>query len=34
LAVDLLTRFEDWYLRAPLADVPVAFERRVLKVSA
>ena len=34
LAVDLLTRFEDWYLRARLADVPVAFERRVLKVSA
>jgi hypothetical protein len=28
LAVDLLNRFEDWYLRARLADVRVAFERR------
>jgi BirA family biotin operon repressor/biotin-[acetyl-CoA-carboxylase] ligase len=31
LAVDFLTRFEEWYLRTPLAEVPFAFERRVLK---
>jgi BirA family transcriptional regulator, biotin operon repressor / biotin---[acetyl-CoA-carboxylase] ligase len=34
LAVDFLTQFEDWYLRAPLAGLPVAFERRALRVSA
>ena len=31
LAVDLLTRFEEWYLRRSLAEVPFAFESRVLK---
>src|SRR3984893_439259 len=31
LAAELLNRFEEWYLRTPLADVSFAFERRVLK---
>jgi hypothetical protein len=31
LAADLLNRFEEWYLRTPLADVSFAFECRVLK---
>jgi BirA family biotin operon repressor/biotin-[acetyl-CoA-carboxylase] ligase len=31
LAVDFLTRFEEWYLRTPLPEVPLAFEQRVLK---
>src|SRR5580692_5725317 len=29
LAADLLNRFEEWYLRTPLADVSFAFESRV-----
>ena len=31
LAADLLTQFEDWYLRRSLAEVLFAFESRVLK---
>jgi BirA family transcriptional regulator, biotin operon repressor / biotin---[acetyl-CoA-carboxylase] ligase len=31
LAAELLNRFEEWYLRTPLADVSFAFECRVLK---
>jgi BirA family transcriptional regulator, biotin operon repressor / biotin---[acetyl-CoA-carboxylase] ligase len=34
LAVDLLIRFEEWYLKTPLAEVPLAFERRVLKANS
>ena len=30
LAIDFLTRFEEWYLRTPLPEVSFAFERRVL----
>ena len=30
LAIDFLTRFEEWYLRTPLSEVSLAFERRVL----
>jgi BirA family transcriptional regulator, biotin operon repressor / biotin---[acetyl-CoA-carboxylase] ligase len=31
LAVDLLNGFEEWYLRTPLAEVSLAFQRRVLQ---
>ena len=34
LAVELLNRFEEWYLRTPLAEVSFAFERRVLKAAS
>jgi BirA family biotin operon repressor/biotin-[acetyl-CoA-carboxylase] ligase len=33
LAVDLLTRFEAWYLGKPLAEVSWAFEGRVIRGS-
>jgi len=34
LAVDVLNRFEEWYIRARLAEVSFAFERRVLEVAS
>jgi BirA family biotin operon repressor/biotin-[acetyl-CoA-carboxylase] ligase len=34
LAVDLLTRFEEWYLERPLAEMSAAFEGRILKAAA
>ena len=34
LAVDILTRFEEWYLKRSLAEVSMAFERRMLNAAS